>query len=309
MDPYATLGVNASATGDEIRVAYRAAALRWHPDRQGGDAAAFRRASEAYETLRDASRRAAYDAEHTPIPRLSPDALDLGVIERGVRVVRTVWLCNEGGGEPEVRLDRDRGAAWRILRITGSTAPGAGVTIEIEVDTSGAATGRVDQALIVSFGRRSASLAIRFTVAEPRPAAGSWRPASPGVWAPAPAASAAIPGWGWVMDQPRWRLAGAAAIAGAVLPLALLSNQHGATSTTAVLLAISLAAIAIVVAYRTEGFEPNRLAQCGPGDQAGVEAVTGVGAATAVVFIVAIAIALVLVVLIGAALLAALSDS
>jgi len=57
-------------TPEEIRAAFRRAALRWHPDRQPpGDAVARRRASGrfaavrvAYETLRDPRRRAEYDA-------------------------------------------------------------------------------------------------------------------------------------------------------------------------------------------------------------------------------------------------------
>jgi curved DNA-binding protein CbpA len=51
-DPHDVLGVAPGAQPGEIRSAYRAAARRVHPDRPGGgDAAAFARVHEAYETL------------------------------------------------------------------------------------------------------------------------------------------------------------------------------------------------------------------------------------------------------------------
>lgn len=59
---YATLGVAPTAPAQTISAAFRAAARRYHPDVPGtGNAAAFIRASEAYEVLGDPVRRAAYD--------------------------------------------------------------------------------------------------------------------------------------------------------------------------------------------------------------------------------------------------------
>ncbi|HEX6693530.1 MAG TPA: molecular chaperone DnaJ, partial [Longimicrobiales bacterium] len=63
-DYYEVLGVAKDADGDAIKRAYRKLALQYHPDRNGGDKAAedsFREATEAYEVLRDAQKRAAYD--------------------------------------------------------------------------------------------------------------------------------------------------------------------------------------------------------------------------------------------------------
>lgn len=57
---YQVLRVAVTATDKEIKVAYRRAARRAHPD-HGGDAAAFRRVTAAYETLMDPQRRRAYD--------------------------------------------------------------------------------------------------------------------------------------------------------------------------------------------------------------------------------------------------------
>ena len=62
-DHYAVLGVAPTATAEEIKLAYRDAAKRLHPDRSGdSDGERFRELTQAYETLRDARRRMRYDA-------------------------------------------------------------------------------------------------------------------------------------------------------------------------------------------------------------------------------------------------------
>ena len=64
-DHYATLGINPTADDEVIAAAYRALAKKFHPDTgsQRGSASAerFRAVQEAWETLRDADRRRAYD--------------------------------------------------------------------------------------------------------------------------------------------------------------------------------------------------------------------------------------------------------
>jgi molecular chaperone DnaJ len=63
-DYYEVLGVERGAGDSEIKSAYRKLALKHHPDRNQGDAAAeelFKEASEAYEILSDADKRAQYD--------------------------------------------------------------------------------------------------------------------------------------------------------------------------------------------------------------------------------------------------------
>ncbi len=60
-DYYATLGVPRTASADEIRRAFRALALKHHPDRNPGNAEAdrrFKEAAEAWEVLGDAEQRA-----------------------------------------------------------------------------------------------------------------------------------------------------------------------------------------------------------------------------------------------------------
>jgi len=63
-DYYEVLGVAREASDDEIRKAYRQAALKHHPDRNQGNPEAegkFKEATEAYTVLSDADKRAAYD--------------------------------------------------------------------------------------------------------------------------------------------------------------------------------------------------------------------------------------------------------
>jgi molecular chaperone DnaJ len=60
-DFYDILGVSKSASPDEIKKAYRKLALEHHPDRHGGDDSKFKEVGEAYETLKDDQKRAAYD--------------------------------------------------------------------------------------------------------------------------------------------------------------------------------------------------------------------------------------------------------
>src|SRR5512136_918206 len=63
IDYYAILNISADATAEEIRAAYRQSARQLHPDMQDkqGTSLLFRQVQEAYETLSDSSRRAAYD--------------------------------------------------------------------------------------------------------------------------------------------------------------------------------------------------------------------------------------------------------
>lgn len=62
---YATLGVQPDATLDEIKRAYRRAAMKWHPDRNPGREAeayaAFQEIREAYAILSDVEQRRVYD--------------------------------------------------------------------------------------------------------------------------------------------------------------------------------------------------------------------------------------------------------
>ena len=59
-DYYEVLGIGKSASADEIKKAFRKAAIEHHPDR-GGNEEKFKEINEAYEVLKDTEERKRYD--------------------------------------------------------------------------------------------------------------------------------------------------------------------------------------------------------------------------------------------------------
>ena len=63
-DYYKILGVERTATEEEIKTAYKKMAIKYHPDRNPGDKEAeekFKEAAEAYDVLHDPDKRSRYD--------------------------------------------------------------------------------------------------------------------------------------------------------------------------------------------------------------------------------------------------------
>ena len=60
-DYYKILGVEKNATTDEVKKAFKKAAMQHHPDRPGGDEKKFKEVNEAYQVLSDADKRTKYD--------------------------------------------------------------------------------------------------------------------------------------------------------------------------------------------------------------------------------------------------------
>lgn len=61
-DYYQILGIERSASNDDVKRAFRKLATKYHPDKKGGDEAKFKEISEAYAVLGDEKKRAEYDA-------------------------------------------------------------------------------------------------------------------------------------------------------------------------------------------------------------------------------------------------------
>ena len=75
MNYYDVLGVQPTATPEQIKTAYRKLAIQHHPD-QGGDAEKFKQVTEAYDVLKDPHKRAAFDHRATRIHINAGDVFD-----------------------------------------------------------------------------------------------------------------------------------------------------------------------------------------------------------------------------------------
>ena len=64
-DYYKTLGVENTATKEQIKKAYRKLSLQFHPDRPNGNAEKFKQINEAYETLNDEQKKRMYDMQQS----------------------------------------------------------------------------------------------------------------------------------------------------------------------------------------------------------------------------------------------------
>ena len=110
-DYYKILGVERGASEDAIKKAYRKLARKYHPDvsKEPNAKERFQEASEAYETLRDKEKRAAYDSlgSHRPGQdfRPPPD-----------------WFDRFGGGRAEDLRDVDLSDLFESMGIFGRAA-------------------------------------------------------------------------------------------------------------------------------------------------------------------------------------------
>ncbi len=67
-DYYSILGIQKTASEEEVKKAYRKLAHQHHPDKAGGDEKKFKEINEAYQVLSDKNKRAQYDRFGTADP-------------------------------------------------------------------------------------------------------------------------------------------------------------------------------------------------------------------------------------------------
>jgi curved DNA-binding protein CbpA len=89
VDHYETMQISPNADLDTIHRVYRILAQRFHPDNhETGNAEVFRVLSEAYQTLSDPEKRAAFDIEHRAARRLTWKIFDQTTSAQGVEAER-----------------------------------------------------------------------------------------------------------------------------------------------------------------------------------------------------------------------------
>ena len=161
-DYYEILGLGRDADPESIKKAYRKLALQYHPDRNNGSKEAeerFKEATQAYEVLRDADKRAAYDRYgHAGVKSDAggftgfdfTDALSIFMRDFGGFSVEDLF----GAGTQRRRSGRARGADLRVrLPLTlEDVVSGTKKTVKLRVpeactecNGSGAAAGTAPQ--------------------------------------------------------------------------------------------------------------------------------------------------------------------
>src|SRR2546423_12808182 len=140
-DYYKILGVARGASADDIKKAYRKLARKYHPDvsKEKNAEESFKEVSEAYETLRDPEKRAAFDQlgshaagqEFRPPPDWSQHFASGSPFDQmGQAAFDDIDLADLLAG---LTGGRSRGRAGGPARATGGAVSGPGYQAEVRL--------------------------------------------------------------------------------------------------------------------------------------------------------------------------------
>ena len=140
-DYYEVLGVTRTAAVDEIKSAYRKAALKWHPDRNPENKAEseikFRECTEAYSVLSDAQKRQIYDTYgHAGLSSSGSQGFDNTVFQDFHDIFGDFFGFVDlfgGGGGRRGRSRAQRGSDLRYDMSLTFEEASAGVTTKIKL--------------------------------------------------------------------------------------------------------------------------------------------------------------------------------
>jgi molecular chaperone DnaJ len=140
-DYYEVLGVTRTAAVDEIKSAYRKAALKWHPDRNPENKSEseikFRECTEAYSVLSDAQKRQIYDTYgHAGLSSTAGQGFDNSAFQDFHDIFGDFFGFEDlfgGGGARRGRSRAQRGADLRYDMTLTFEEASAGVTTKIKL--------------------------------------------------------------------------------------------------------------------------------------------------------------------------------
>ena len=132
-DLYAVLGVDADASLDEVRAAYRALAQRFHPDHNPNDMAAERRMqqiNEAFAVLNVPERREAYDAQRALT--VAPESEEVRWAGRGARPYSgrgPNWGLQNGATQPPEFVVRAEPSGFNLVSMHPGDCPARTISV------------------------------------------------------------------------------------------------------------------------------------------------------------------------------------